>query len=369
MSRRVLIAVGAGGVGKTTTAAALGVAAARRGQARAVPDDRPGEATGRVARARDDVCRGAGDRAGALRAGGRAAEGVAHRDDARHEAHLRRAGREVLVDARAGAAAAGQQALPVRVDVARGHAGVHGDGEARRRAARPAVRPHHPGHAAHRERARLPRRARAACGCDRLGGDALVRPGVRVDGQALAEPAGPVRGRGAARPREDHRRRLPRGDGRVHLGAQRPVRRLQAAREDRRGVAAVARSDLRARHEPGADEHPGGPLLQRAPGPGADAARRLRGEPLPPAPAARRAASGRAGRRRGHRGPRAEARGRRPGPHRARPRRRRAARGPGRPPRARARRASWRQGAHRPRPRAPRRRARPARASRRSARR
>ena len=32
MSRRVLIAVGAGGVGKTTTAAALGVDAARRGR-------------------------------------------------------------------------------------------------------------------------------------------------------------------------------------------------------------------------------------------------------------------------------------------------------------------------------------------------
>src|SRR6202167_3470649 len=32
MSRRVLVAVGAGGVGKTTTAAALGVAAARRGK-------------------------------------------------------------------------------------------------------------------------------------------------------------------------------------------------------------------------------------------------------------------------------------------------------------------------------------------------
>jgi anion-transporting ArsA/GET3 family ATPase len=31
-SRRVLITVGAGGVGKTTTAAALGVAAARRGK-------------------------------------------------------------------------------------------------------------------------------------------------------------------------------------------------------------------------------------------------------------------------------------------------------------------------------------------------
>src|SRR5271156_6050238 len=32
MARRVLIAVGAGGVGKTTTAAALGVAAARQGR-------------------------------------------------------------------------------------------------------------------------------------------------------------------------------------------------------------------------------------------------------------------------------------------------------------------------------------------------
>ncbi|HLK35135.1 MAG TPA: ArsA-related P-loop ATPase, partial [Polyangiaceae bacterium] len=32
MSRRVLVAVGAGGVGKTTTAAALGVAAATRGR-------------------------------------------------------------------------------------------------------------------------------------------------------------------------------------------------------------------------------------------------------------------------------------------------------------------------------------------------
>src|ERR1700684_2449064 len=32
MSRRVIVAVGAGGVGKTTTAAALGLAAARRGR-------------------------------------------------------------------------------------------------------------------------------------------------------------------------------------------------------------------------------------------------------------------------------------------------------------------------------------------------
>ena len=35
---------------------------------------------------------------------------------------------------------------------------------------------------------------------------------------------------GAPRHREDHRGRLPRGDGRVHHRAERPLRRLQAAR-------------------------------------------------------------------------------------------------------------------------------------------
>ena len=179
---------------------------ARRGgraarQARPVPDDRPGAAARGGARPRADVGRGAGDRAGALRARGDAHPGLADGDDARHEAHVRRARRQVLVVARARAAAPRQPPLQVRLDVARRDAGVHGDGEARRRAARPALRPRHPRHAADRERARLPRRARAPGRGDRLGGDALVRPGVRVDREAVAQPARAVGGGRAARPR------------------------------------------------------------------------------------------------------------------------------------------------------------------------
>ena len=56
--------------------------------------------------------------------------GTPRRDDARHEAHLRR-GRRGARDAGEGAADPGQPVLRRAVQLVRGHAGVHGDGEAR----------------------------------------------------------------------------------------------------------------------------------------------------------------------------------------------------------------------------------------------
>ena len=89
---------------------------------------------------------------------------VARRDDARHEAHLRR-GRRGARDAGEGRADPGQPLLPGGVELVRGHAGVHGHGEARP-AAQPGSQgqhlgPHRRRHPALEVGAGLPRRAQA----------------------------------------------------------------------------------------------------------------------------------------------------------------------------------------------------------------
>ncbi len=98
---------------------------------------------------------------------------------------------------------------------------------------RPELRPHPARHAAHGERARLPRRARAPRGRHRQRRDALVRAGLPELRQALAQPAGALDRRGAAGHRQADRRRLPRADGGVHQRDERGLRRLEEAR--RRG--------------------------------------------------------------------------------------------------------------------------------------
>ena len=109
------------------------------------------------------------------------------RDDARHEAHLRRGGREPG-QPREGAADPGEPVLHRAVELVRGDAGVHGDGEARadprRRAARRHLRPDRRRHPAVAVGAGLPRRSRAALELPRrpvhqaaAGSGARARPG------------------------------------------------------------------------------------------------------------------------------------------------------------------------------------------------
>nr|WP_284291110.1 ArsA-related P-loop ATPase [Angustibacter aerolatus] len=101
---RIVVCCGSGGVGKTTTAAALGVRAAERGRRVVVltidPARRLAQALG-IEQARQHPARG-------HRALGRR---PARRDDARHEAHLRRDRRRAL-HARQGRADPGEPLLP-----------------------------------------------------------------------------------------------------------------------------------------------------------------------------------------------------------------------------------------------------------------
>ena len=87
--KRVVICVGAGGVGKTTISAALALGLAMRGQQGGGRDDRPGQASGHRARAGRARGRAASDRPGAAARAGRANEGRAVGDDARRQAHVR----------------------------------------------------------------------------------------------------------------------------------------------------------------------------------------------------------------------------------------------------------------------------------------
>ena len=116
------------------------------------------------------------------------------RDDAGHEAHLRRGGREPGQPGE-GAADPRQPLLPGAVELLRGHAGVHGDGEARadppRRPARRQLRPDRGRHPAVAFGAGLPRRARAALELPRrpvhpAAARARAGPGAADDGRASA---------------------------------------------------------------------------------------------------------------------------------------------------------------------------------------
>ena len=89
----ICICAGSGGVGKTTTSAAIATGMAARGLQGLRADDRPGEAARRLARPRGARQRGETGRPGAVRGPGRRDEGRALGDDARREGDLRRARR------------------------------------------------------------------------------------------------------------------------------------------------------------------------------------------------------------------------------------------------------------------------------------
>ena len=159
-STRIVVCCGSGGVGKTTTAAALGLWAAEHGRRVVVltidPARRLAQSLGLTEL--DNTPRpvaGVGTDSG----------GSPRRDDARHEAHLRRGGgaarhpREGRPDPR-------QPLLPGGLELVRRDAGVHGDGEAgpapgRGRPRRP-LGPHRRRHPAVPLGPRLPRRPQAA---------------------------------------------------------------------------------------------------------------------------------------------------------------------------------------------------------------
>ncbi len=133
----IIVCCGSGGVGKTTTAAALGAARRRaRPQGRGA-HHRPGTPAGAVdghRGARQHPAAGAGRRP---RPGGRR---LARRDDARHEAHLRRGGREPGQPREGRSRSWPTRSTSRAVQLVRGHPGVHGDGEARPAATREARR-------------------------------------------------------------------------------------------------------------------------------------------------------------------------------------------------------------------------------------
>ena len=165
-------APGAGGVGKTTTAAALAAGMAQRGRRVLVltidPARRLAGALG-LPETDDD------EHAVDLAAHGMAGTGTPARGHARRAAHVRRA------RARAGAVAGGGRADPAKPDLPAARRGggrlarVHGDGAALRGVVERALRPDRARHAAVAARARLPRGAGAGDPVRRRAGAAAAR--------------------------------------------------------------------------------------------------------------------------------------------------------------------------------------------------
>ena len=91
--KEICICAGSGGVGKTTTSAAIAMGMAARGLEGRRAHDRPGQAPRQLARAARARQRGAARRPRALRRARHRDEGRAVGDDARREAHVRRPGR------------------------------------------------------------------------------------------------------------------------------------------------------------------------------------------------------------------------------------------------------------------------------------
>ena len=115
---------GSGGVGKTTTAAALALRAAERGRVGRRADHRsrsPARPVDGADRAGQRPPQGQGRRRGRRR--------PSRRDDARHEADVRR-DRPRPLHTGARREDPGEPLLPVALVVVLRHAGVHGDGEA-----------------------------------------------------------------------------------------------------------------------------------------------------------------------------------------------------------------------------------------------
>ncbi len=179
--KRIVVCVGPGGVGKTTTAAALGALAARLGRKTLVctidPAPRLADALGVGGLGPEprpvpaEACRALGipeEGAGRLFA--------VRLDTARAFARLVD---EQVADPGDAAADLRQRDLPPDHHLAHRVAGVRGDAGALRAGARGELRSHRARHAAHGQRARLPGRAQADRGGRLQPGAQLVRPPAR----------------------------------------------------------------------------------------------------------------------------------------------------------------------------------------------
>ncbi len=213
------------------------------------------------------------------RPGRRRRQRLPRRHDARPEASLRRDRRALHPGPRDPRAHLRQPHLPADLVHARRLARIRGHGQAERNCANAQIRPHHPRHAAHRQRARLPRRSRAADRGHRLAGDPVVHQALPGGGPLLAQGGGAGRGLRHAPAGALRRLGVPRGHGALLRRLQRHPRRLPRARP--RGLRAAARPGgrLRAGVVGGAALDRRGHLLLRSPGAVAHAAGRVRGQP------------------------------------------------------------------------------------------
>ena len=211
---------GSGGVGKTTTSAAIALGMAARGRQGRGGHDRPGQAAGERARA-------AGARERAAAGGARAAVQAIDVEGELWAMMLdpKRTFDELIdriaPDPDAGGGDQVKPRLPRALDGRLGIAGVHRGGQALRARPRRRLRPARARHAAVAQRARLPRRARQADLVPRRPGAEGVRP-----------PHGTRHAGAGAR-----RRPVPRSaaQGHRHRSDQRPVDVLRPARRhDRR---------------------------------------------------------------------------------------------------------------------------------------
>ena len=181
--KEVVICAGSGGVGKTTTSAAIAAGMAERGKTAAVLTIDPAK---RLANSLGPE--GAGQRGGAGGAG-RARRAVG--DDARRQAHLRRAGGHPRPDEKTRDAVLTNPDLPAVVQRGGRLPGVHGDGEAPRAPSGGQLRPAGARHAAHPQRARLPRRPPPPGPLHRL---ALAQLLPRLEQARLRDPRAAARG-------------------------------------------------------------------------------------------------------------------------------------------------------------------------------
>ena len=152
-SNRVVVCCGAGGVGKTTTAAAMALRAAEYGRTVVVLTIDPAKRLAQALGIKD-----LGNTPQRVPLGARGVRRAA-RDDARHAPHVRRDGDPVL-GTRTRASDSGQPVLSDRGHLAGRHSGVHGDGEAGPAARRGQVGPGGRRHPAVAQRPGLPRRAK-----------------------------------------------------------------------------------------------------------------------------------------------------------------------------------------------------------------
>ena len=211
-SNRVVVCCGAGGVGKTTTAAAMALRAAEYGRTVVVLTIDPAKRLAQALGIKDL---------------GNTPQRVPLAPEVTGELHammldMRRTFDEMVrpvLRRRPRRGDSGEPVLPNRRHVARGHAGVHGDGEARPAARRGQVGPGRRRHSAVAQRARLPRRAKAP---RQLHGQPAVA--AAAGARPRHRPAGDRRGRPGDEGAVD-RARLPNALGRSRFRAGTGLRR------------------------------------------------------------------------------------------------------------------------------------------------